>query len=179
MTDDNKKIAFDPWTATFEQALEASKIYAVDSPDNPIYQYCAVQEINAMRGAIEAGDGFAVLACIRKVVTRGLIAPTWLALAFNKRYDSVLWCKAKSWDDPKSFGRPYPPNFRLAAARKARKGRLIVYIKIRNLLEQNPHLAIDKSLFESVGKTLGYGTTLTEEYYYQGKKLYGFNKKSR
>jgi hypothetical protein len=177
MTPDTK-IAFDPWTATFEEAWKATEA-ATDSgvsshePDLPIYQYSAAQQINAMRKAIENGDGFSVLACMRKIATRGLITPKWLAIAYNKRYDAVLHCRAKSWDDKKAFGRPYKKGLHLNTARKARIGRLEVYGKIRDLLEQNPDLAIDLSLFESVGKMLNYGTTLTAEYYYQAKNMYG------
>lgn len=98
-------MTFDPWTASFEDAKAAQdgREFSGD-PAEPIYQWAAVQKINERRQARDNGDGFAVLACIRNCVTHGLIAPEWLAYAFNRRYDAVLNFRAKAGMTPKPLG---------------------------------------------------------------------------
>lgn len=169
---------FDPWTATFEQAKQANDEWItsggeIASPLCPIAQAGGAQRILGLKEEIDGGDGYAVLLAIRICVTNGLVAPEWLAYAFNRRYDAVNWCRAKSWDDPLAFGAPYPKGTNIAARRKARIGRIAVWDAIRKKFAATPDTAIDKGLFECVGKELGFGATLTEEFYYQAKKMFG------
>ena len=159
---------FNPFTATFE---EAQALAGNDtSPTNPIFQWADAQYINEKRKQIEEGDGFEVLACIRRCVTSGLVAPKWLGMEFNKRYDSVLNCRAKSWDDNIAFGIPYKKGMNIAALKKKRKFMFAVYTEIQSRLECNPSTPIDAGLFETVGKKFNLGKTLTSEYYYEAKK---------
>ena len=159
---------FNPFTASFD---EAQALNGEDySPSSPISQWVSAQYINESRKRIEDGDGFEVLACIRRCVTSGLIAPKWLGMEFNKRYDSVLNCRAKSWDDNVAFGIPYKKGTNIAALKKKRKFMFAVYIEIQNTLESNPCTPIDAGLFETVGKKFNLGKTLTSEYYYEAKK---------
>jgi hypothetical protein len=164
---------FDPWTATDDEAIREQESRPGESSCRPLAQCNAARMIEAEKAHIEAGDGFAVLACIRHCVTHGLVAPVWLAYAFNQRYDSVLNCRADSWDDPQAFGRPYPKGKHLNALRKARVNRFAVLNAVNAKLMSEPETAIDKRLFESIGKPLGLGSTSTEELYYQALKITG------
>lgn len=163
-------MTFDPWTASFEDAKAAQdgREFSGD-PAEPIYQWAAVQKINERRQARDNGDGFAVLACIRNCVTHGLIAPEWLAYAFNRRYDAVLNFRAKSWDDPKAFGRPNKKHVQLAAERKRRVTEWQVWNMARDILARAPDTPIDAHFFECIGKQCKppIGKTLASEHYYR------------
>jgi hypothetical protein len=141
-------------------------------PCGPIYQFCAARQIEAEKAAVDAGDGFAVLGCIRHCVTHGLVAPEWLAYAFNRRYDAVLNARTNSWDSPLAFGKPYPKGAHLAALRKARTKRIAVWNTINDIRKTEPKTPIDKGLFERVGSHLGLGGTRAEEFYYQAKSMF-------
>jgi len=158
---------FDPWTATLDEAVrldeECGDDKALSDPTRPLYQWHAASQVEQRRVLIDKGDGFAVLACIRLCVTHGLVAPKWLAVAFNSRFDPVLDCRVASWDDPKSFGRPYPKGTHLSALRKARQNRHAVWVAVYEEVQRNSDVAIDKELFDRIGKPLGLGATLTEE----------------
>jgi hypothetical protein len=172
---------FDPWTADFETAKLAQESCGLDvaDPNGPLYQAAAVKSIEAEKPAIDAGDGFAVLACIRRCVTHGLVAPEWLAYAFDRRYDAVLNCRAGSWDSLLAFGKPYPVGTHLNALRKARLNRVKVRLDVTDILQREPETPIDKGLFERVGKSLGLGATLTEEFYYQAKRMFEFKRAAK
>lgn len=168
---------FDPWTTTVEQVEAEQDKWEesggrVDDPCGPIYQATGACKVLDLKEAIDGGDGFSVLAAIRICVTNGLVAPEWLAYAFNRRYDAVLNYRAKSWDDPLSFGRPYPKGANLVARRKARAGQLAVWLSVVTRLKADPDTPIDKGLFEDIGRPLGFGATLAEEYYYEQKRLH-------
>lgn len=171
---------FDPWSADLSQAVAEELEWDVlgkYSPfpfGRPLDQHSAVAAIEALRDTIENdGDGCAVLAAIDLCVTRGLVAPDWLAHAFNRRYESVLKRQAKSWDDPLVFGSPYPKGYRLAAERKRRNMRGRVWDAVNKKIEECPDVAIGKVLFEEVGESLKppLGGTLVGDYYYEHKKM--------
>lgn len=135
-------------------------------------QFWAAANITAGRHRIEGpGDaaGFNVLQAVRACLSHGLVAPLWLVYAYNKRFDRVLNYHVGSWDHPDAFGLPNPKGSHLAALRKARLGRLEVSIAVHDLLQREPATPIDKALFERVGRPLGFGATLTERYYYEGR----------
>lgn len=161
---------FDPFKSSFEEAMELAKDDI--SPTSPIFQWSDAQEISKQKSLIDAGDGFAVLACIRKCVARGLIAPEWLAYAFISRYDSVLTSRAKSWDDSIAFGMPYKKGTNINAQRKKRMLMFAVYNDANQKLFENPALPIDSYFFEELGKKFALGKTLTSEYYYTAKKYF-------
>ena len=100
-----------------------SRIDAVSYTHLDVYK----RQVLFLKQAIDGGDGFAVLAAISHCVTSGLVAPEWLADAFNRRYASVVGFGAGSWDDPSAFGRPYPKGTNLASLRKAAKGSRAVW----------------------------------------------------
>lgn len=107
MTNDNKKIAFDPWTAT-EEDMEDDEQIASKNVDARVryWQWSYAQSILELKEQVEAGNGQALLECISKLLNGGLIAPQWLELAFNNCYHGVLGGQYLSWDDV--FGKPHP-----------------------------------------------------------------------
>lgn len=162
---------FNPWTATFDDAIAANEAstLSIGDPTRPLYQWNGAQRLEAMRaGALI--NGFDVLACVRICANHDLVMPEWLAFAFIRRYDAVLNCRAGSWDDPAAFGKPYPKGTHLSALRKARVNSYAVWNMVNSILKANPERAIDKGLFEEVGEHLGLGATLADEYYYQVKR---------
>lgn len=110
----------DPWHATWEEALAAYHASGERGFDNPVAQWGAAQQINALlKDKVLAGDGFAVLDAVSRCARSNLLMPDWLAVAFIQRYDQVLNARVGSWDE--AFGAPYPDRARLATARLKRR----------------------------------------------------------
>jgi len=166
---------FDPWNSTFEEANSLQQSIGGIGPTDPLFQWVAAEEIKAHQKAIQEGDGLAVLSCIRKLVTNGLVAPIWLAYAFNKRFDAVLNCNAKSWDDPMSFGAPYPKGAHINALKKQKFLKFAVWNEANNIRSREPETPIDAEFFERIGKTVRppVGKTEAERLYYLAKRLMG------
>lgn len=115
---------FDPWIANHDEVLEAEKSFVgngIADPSAPIYQWSAAHRIKKFELQKDKMDGFDVLACIRICLNHDLVAPYWLSIEFIKRYDAVLTCKAKSWDDDMVFGKPYRKGTNINALEKKRK----------------------------------------------------------
>jgi hypothetical protein len=163
---------FDPWSSTIEDAIKAGESNPQDiGPLSPLSQWFAAQAIKQECELIERGDGFAVLACVRRILTHGLVAPNWLSYAFNKRYDVVLNCLVDSWDDPKSFGRPYLKGRHLNSLRKERILKPQLLVIVLRILQANPQTPIDPALFESAGRRARppVGKTEAERIYRKAK----------
>jgi hypothetical protein len=145
-----KKKPFDPWTATAEEAIEESR----NGNENAVFQWQAASDIQALRPEIEGAmaligekkkftnkekkevsiAGYSVLRCVRKLVTYKLVAPEWLAHAYNQRFDAVNNLRAKEWADFLSFGEPFYS--RKAEHLKLYKKAEIFFIKIADELEK-------------------------------------------
>jgi hypothetical protein len=164
---------FDPWTASLEEAQREQESSRHDGPDAPIFQWKAARDIEGQKDLIESGDGFAILACVRKLMTHGLVAPAWLAYAFNKRYDAVLNCRANSWDDQNAFGRPYPKGKHLNALRKSRTIRFQIFNSVNQILASEPSTPIDSELFARAGRMAKppVGKTEAERLYREAKRI--------
>lgn len=158
---------FDPWTSSVEEAIAAQERHQAAGPDGPIFQWTAARRIEAQKDAAEGGDGFAVLACIRSCVTSGLVAPEWLAYAFNRHYDQVLSCRVRSWDE--AFGKPYSGKD-IKLLRQRRELRFAVYNKVLETLNDHPQV-IGEKLFAQVAEHFGIKKTLCAELYYEAKRL--------
>jgi hypothetical protein len=166
-----KNKIFDPWKSSFDEAIKFQEELGHEyGPQTPIFQKSAADHIQSRKKQIEKGDGFEVLSCIRWCINHGLVAPSWLCKEFNKRYDSVLNLKAKSWDDPLSFGKPYKKGFNLKAAEKEKYKKYTIHAEIIRRLNSKPKPPIDDYLFEIVGEQFGIGKTLVKEYYYKVEK---------
>ena len=163
---------FNPWNATFEEAMAANEAstLSVGDPARPLYQWHGAQRVEASRLGAQI-NGFEVLACLRVCANHDLVMPEWLAFAFIRRYDAVLNCRAGSWDDPLAFGKPYPGK-QLASVRKKRRTRLAVWNLVNERLSETPRPPIDKGLFEEVGKVVGLGATEAEERYREAKRFF-------
>lgn len=167
---------FDPWTATIEEAMaEQEKFIAsgkeLSAPCGQVAQASAAHSVLELKSKIDGGSGFAVLSAVRYCLTHGLVAPDWLARAFNRRYDAVSMYRAGSWDSPLAFGKPFKKGTNIAARRKAKIGRIQVFNAVRDRMRRDPDTAISKQLFEEIGHSLGFGATLTEKYYYEVIKM--------
>ncbi len=165
---------FDPWTAKYEDVFDGKKglveeLLSEDftNPANLFSQWIAASHIKRYEQIKSKMSGYDVLACIRECLNHDLVAPEWLAKEFIRRYDAVLNCRAKSWDDPKAFGKPYKKGTNIAAQRKRRNLKWGVYSRVIALAKDSP---IDEALFAIVGKEFNIGKTLASEYYYSAKE---------
>lgn len=167
---------FNPWESTFDEAkaaYEASE-FGVDDPTGPLFQWAGAERVKQAKHSIENGDGFAVLMCIRICVTNGLVAPKWLAYAFNRRYDAVNLGRALSWDDPLAFGKPYKTGTQKNSVKKRRMLTFSAWNIATTILSEEPGTPIDAAFFERVGKTTTppVGKTEAEKAYYRAKKYW-------
>ncbi|GAB4277877.1 MAG: hypothetical protein Kow0029_20790 [Candidatus Rifleibacteriota bacterium] len=145
-----KKKPFDPWTATIEEAITELE----NGNEKAVFQWDAAYGIQSFKQKIKcamdlisakkeftnkekkevSSAGLLVLLCIRKIVTHGLVAPEWLAYAYNQRFDAVNSHPTKKWNDFDSFGEPF-------YRRKAEQMELyrkaeIFFVKIADVLEE-------------------------------------------
>ena len=173
--DDARPLPVDPWEwagMTEEEFVFHFVRDGLAGTASQLFQFFAVQHCIALREEVEEdGSGFAVLSAVRQCGTYGLVMPDWLVYAFNRRYDAVLNFRALSWDDPESFGRPYPKGTNRAAKRKKRVLSFAIFNDVRFFVESQPGTPIDKALFERVGGEHAIGATLAEEYYRHAKAL--------
>lgn len=135
-----KALAFDPWTASWEEAQAAHEDTA--GPEGAIFQWIAAQGLKNPEQNSE-GDGFSVLAAVASCAMHGLVMPDWLARAFLRRYRAVQQLRVDSWDAPEAFGRPYPKGAQITAMRRRRLNRLKVALAVRQFVEMHPDAPLD------------------------------------
>ncbi len=134
----------------------------------PALQYCAVKQCRELKRNVESGDGFDTLTCIRLCAEHGLVIPDWLADAFKSKYDPVHNLQVGSWDDKKSFGRPYPAKTNLKATRKKFAKAGWIWLAIVERIENGQ--AVGDALFEDVGKQFFIEKTTVQKYYKYAKE---------
>ena len=134
-------------------------------PSLPLFQWAALNDLDALEAQFDAGDSFALLQAIRKCANHDLVMPNWVAQNYIRRFDRVLNCKLGSWDE--TFGRPYPKGKHISKLRDRRSLRLQVYIRVREILAADKSIPIDEKLFGSVGAEFGIKKTLCNELYYE------------
>ena len=164
--------ALNEWTlqeaqAATDAALAADPPRASADPTLPLFQWAALQDIEASRAVIERGDGFALLGAVRKCANHDLAMPEWLAKQFIRRYDRVLNCRAEIWDEV--FGKPYPKGTDINAMRKRRELGFAVWLEVQSILNQEPETTIDAGLFERVGERFKIGKSFADKLYYSGR----------
>lgn len=142
-------------------------------PNGPLFQHAAAQRCLALREAVEAGDGFQILACVRQCGSHGLVMPDWLVSAFNRRFDAVLSGRAISWDDPLSFGRPYPKGAHKNAVVKRRRNRIAVWLAINKAVLGGRN--VSEELFEEVARSVGSNSTDVKKLYREAKEVLGLS----
>ncbi len=154
---------------SFEEARAAQKAYRAagnaDGPNSPLFQWVALQRIDELQAAYNAGDTFAVLDAVTQCALHDLVMPEWVARGFLDRIRSVTQYKVRTLDE--AFGTILPKGAKLPARRQAREKALLAYYEVERLhKEGNP---IDTTLFESVGKSLNIGGGKVRDYYYACK----------
>jgi len=137
-------------------------------PDTPFFQWNALHVLDDLKSQFEAGDGFALLAALRRCANHSLAMPEWVASAYITKYDKVLNCEVASWDE--AFGKPYPKKH-ISKLRQRRSLRFDVYNRLRQVLVDEPDTMIDDGLFERVGAQVGIGKTLCNELYYEANRM--------
>lgn len=158
--------AFDPFTATFEEALAQPNAYATRSApeandSGALWRWDGAQRLLANRPHYEANPLAGVALC----ATHDLTMPGWLALAYLKRYRSATLAKVRSWDE--AFGAAHKKGTNLAAVRRAQHNRVKAALAFSDMLKSAPTRPVDKSLWEDIGRAIGEGATRAEELYRQ------------
>jgi hypothetical protein len=121
-----------------------------------------------LKQAYENGSKAPILWGVLACVETGRPIPDWCLDAFRNAFWDVQDWKYKSWDDV--FGKPHPKGMSIDATRKTLLFATKVYLRVEELREAGQ--AADGALFEQVGKEFGIGgKTLTEQYYYQQKRI--------
>jgi len=150
---------FDPFVATIEDARTQP------DPRDAIRMVKGAQILLRRRDyfATTPMDGMAI--CARF----GIAAPAWLADAFLSRFDKVLNFEVRSWDA--AFGSPRSKGINLARARQRRRlmGPL-AKLFVENM-NRDPDTAVDKLLWEHLGKSVGVSATTAEEIYREALRL--------
>jgi hypothetical protein len=126
--------------------------------------------LDALKIQFEGGDDFALLSAIRECANFDLVMPDWVAQNYIRRFDRVLNCHVKSWDE--AFGKPYAKGAHIAALRQHRTLRLAILSRIRQVRAMEPDTPIDDGLFERVGAEFGIGKTTCSELYYQADRMF-------
>ena len=146
---------FDPWTATIEEAIAAQEL-DTESPSyaQPIFQWQAVQWVNAERHGVEVGKPGAVLDAISYCAWHDLKMPDWLAKAFLKQYRAARHYQVRTWDE--AFGPAHPGKINLRFAQRRPHSRVFLGDAMISVLRRGPcDRAIDREFWEEVGAVIG------------------------
>jgi hypothetical protein len=125
--------------------------------DEYIAEYLDVTKQN-----IEGGHKEVLLKAIHKCLIMRRPLPEWLRIAFLKAYESAYPFEIKSWDE--IFGPPHPKGAHLKARKQHFELSYPIWSRVQELAESGE--AIDKALFEKVGREFEIsGTTASAIYY--------------
>lgn len=130
---------------------------------SPLFQSLTAYAVNAMRPAVESGDGGAVLEAVAKCAAHGLVLPGWLAAAFVRRVESVHTGDVASWDDPTAFGRAIPEGMNRNGVYARQQVAPQAYRAALDLLRLDPERPIDKGFYEDVGRAIGRSATSADD----------------
>ena len=160
---------FNPdWTleqadAANQAALDADPARSSADPTLPLSRWIGARVLEQFQEAYASGDKFALMNAIRECARCDLLLPEWVATAYLRAIDEILNYRAQSWDEV--FGRPIPKGAHIAALRKRRDKKFAVWLAVIRAVKADPNLPIDTHLFDTIGKRLGLGGTLAQEYY--------------
>jgi hypothetical protein len=156
--------AFDPWTATPEEALAARDTVMPRAPD-PLAQHHAAAEVLAARERCERPDGgCAVLKALSLCLANELMPPKWLRDAYAGRWQKIQDAHVATLDG--AFGRPWPLRTRLATERRKLQLKKLIHAAVWQRVIAGAKVTHD--LFEEVGELLGVhcsGSTAKGIYY--------------
>ena len=113
------------------------------------------------RELYEAGDKSEFMRCLYWCIRSDEPIPPWLKEALEQIMADRRSGKFKSWDEP--FGKPLG-NKHQATVRRDAKVIVPLFDRVQELSESGR--AIDKKLFEDVGKEFGVGGTVASDLYY-------------
>ncbi len=163
-------MAFDPWTATFEEASALTEFAMangenIGNPTLPLFQIEGAQKVRECENLLnKTKDRFYVVKAAMHCAQRGLVMPDWLATEFCNSYHLIVGASAGSWDDPRVFGKPFPKGAQLAAIRKRRLQKAKVARVVNDLLREKDSrgkpFPVGKEFWRIVGKVIG--TTANE-----------------
>lgn len=160
---------FDPWNATFEEAVEAQgKCGATFGPTTPLFQAGGARNVMKMRERVESGDGFAVLRCVAQCAVHDLVMPPWLVTQFLQKFRAVESGNALSWDDELAFGKPYKSGTHKGKPALRQLQAVQAWHAAQEILEAEPNTPKDEAFFERIGEAMDpkvKKTTASEAYY--------------
>jgi len=130
---------------------------------SPGQQLLAAARCLALRAAVDAGEGWAVVEAMAVCASHALPAPGWLASQFVSRFQRVAIGDAKSWDDSEVFGSPVPMGTNIAGVRALQQTAPMAHRVALRLLADQPSRPIDKWFYETVGEAIGVGATQAEK----------------
>lgn len=148
---------------TFEQAEAAQAESKIIGPAGPLFQWFALQKIELLKTEFESGNQFALMEAISECAVHELVLPAWVVSAYLRAYRKVIFAEVASWDEV--LPHAYQKGIHLNAVRKRRRLGIQVWNKVQDLRQRYPEVSIDVAC-EEVGKSLGLGRTLSQEYYY-------------
>jgi hypothetical protein len=157
------------WSAEQASAEQAAYVAAggnSNDPSGPLYQWAALQKIDALETAYNGGDTLALLDAVAQCARCELVMPEWVIRGFLDRFRAVRQFKVRTLDE--AFGSVLPKGAKLPAHRAAWKLELVVYLKVTDRHEAGE--PIDEGLFESVGEDFGISGSTVRDYYYRQKK---------
>lgn len=154
-------IAFDPFTATLDEAQAQPDAYALRGA---VMRWGGAKELSYRRPHYERNplDGVAVCAI------HDLVMPDWLARAYMQRWNRVRVKAVGSWDE--AFGRPYPKGKQLAAMRKAELDMWSITFAVTEFVQRHPYAPLDPE-WERFGAELGVSDTQAERLHARAVKV--------
>jgi len=158
---------------TLDEALKAEVEYeslcgADINEVGPYFRWLASIKAEELYEVFQNGDPSVILEAIHICSSYSLLLPRWCQTAFESAYEKVRGFEFKSWDDV--FGRPHPKNEKNGAKYDEIQKGLPLYARVTKIKQNDPAKAIDRSLFEDVGKEFGISGSLADQYYYKWKK---------
>lgn len=124
--------------------------------------------LEGCRESFESGNKWSLMQAIMVSAQERRALPEWASKAYIAAFETCRTGAAKSWDDV--FGKPYPLGAHHAAVTKRHRVQWHLFRSVKEMLKDNPGMAIDDGIFEAIGKEFGVGKTLAKKFYYDAKK---------
>jgi hypothetical protein len=121
--------------------------------------------LDACRTEYEKGNQGALLQAIKVCFEEKYPIPNWVSESFLVAYELVRMGDKESWDEV--FGTMRPRKIRPQAFRLRQKRQMDLYNFTYIYLHQNRKTAIDRGLFEMVGKEFDVCSRVAEDDYYR------------
>lgn len=168
---------FDPWNATFEEAVEAQGKCGTVGPATPLFQAGGARNVIKMREMVESGDGFAVLRCVAQCAVHDLVMPPWLVSQFLQKFRAVELGNVLSWDDELAFGKPYKKGTQKGKPASRVREAVEAWNIANEIFAAEPVTPKDNELWERIGEAMDpkVGGTTARKAYYRAEAFFGGN----